>query len=379
MRNETSRLGVWRGIFYVIVGTGLVLTVLRYTRGLGSVTNLSDSYPWGLWVGFDVLCGVGLAAGGFTIAAVVHIFNIKRFEPILRPTILTAFLGYILVVVGLLFDLGRPWNLWHALIMWNPRSVLFEVAWCVMLYSTVLALEFSEVVFERFEWKRALRVQRFFLIPLVVLGVILSTLHQSSLGALYLIVPKKLHAIWYTPNLPWLFYISSICVGLAMVIVESQLSARAFRRRLEMPLLLEVGRILVAALGVYGVVRLFDLWKRGALLAAFDFSYESMMFQLEFGLGLLLPFLLLAVPRWRMNPKGLYLASLFVVLGFITNRLNVTITGFEAAQAGHYIPAWSEMVISLMIVAIGIAVFGLAVRYLKVFPEEEELAAATGT
>lgn len=379
MRHEIHRLTIWRGIFYIIVATGLVLTWIRFSQGLGSVTNLSDTYPWGLWVGFDVLCGVGLAAGGFTIAAVVHIFNLRRFEPILRPTILTAFLGYILVVVGLLIDLGRPWNLWHPLIMWNPRSVLFEVAWCVMLYTTVLALEFSEVVFHRFGWKRALRMQRLFLIPLVVLGVILSTLHQSSLGALYLIVPKKLHAIWYTPNLPWIFYISSICVGLAMVIVESQLSARAFRRRLEMPLLLEIGRILVAALAAYGVFRVFDLWNRGALRAAFDLSYESRMFQLEFLLGLVLPFVLLAVPRVRMNPKGLYLASLFVVLGFIANRLNVTITGFEAAQGGRYVPAWSELMITLMIVAIGIAAFGLAVRYLKVFPEEEELAGATGT
>ena len=128
--------------------------------GLGAVTNLSDAYPWGLWVGFDILCGVGLAAGGFTITTVVYVFNVKRFKPIVRPTILTAFLGYVLVVVALLFDLGRPWNLWHPLVMWNPRSVMFEVSWCVMLYLTVLSLEFSGMVFERLGWTRALVVQQ---------------------------------------------------------------------------------------------------------------------------------------------------------------------------------------------------------------------------
>lgn len=367
---ERYRLGFWKGLLYLLVATGSILTIIRYSQGLGSVTNLSDSYPWGLWVGFDVLCGVGLAAGGFTIAAVVHIFNVKRFRPILRPTILTAFLGYLLVVVALLLDLGRPWNLWRPLVMWNPRSVLFEVAWCVMLYTTVLALEFSEVVFEKLGWVRAIRVQHNLMIPAVIAGVVLSTLHQSSLGALYLIVPGKLHALWYTPMLPWMFYISSICVGLAMVIVESHLSARAFGRKLEMPILTEVGRILVAALGVFGVFRFFDLYTRGALQLAAGLSYEALMFQIEILLGLLLPMALLAFPKVRRDPQGLYLSGLLVVLGFIVNRLNVSITGFEAAQGGHYVPAWSEVIITVMLVALGFGAFSLAVRYLNVYPEE---------
>jgi Ni/Fe-hydrogenase subunit HybB-like protein len=375
-RNEGYRLGFWKGFFYLLVATGSLLTIVRYARGLGAVTNLSDAYPWGLWIGFDVLCGVGLAAGGFTIAAVVHIFNVRRFEPILRPAILTAFLGYLLVVVALLFDLGRPWNLWHPLIMWNPRSVLFEVAWCVMLYTTVLALELSEVVFEKLGWKRALRIQHTFLFPLVLVGVILSTLHQSSLGALYLIVPGKLHPLWYTPLLPLFFFVSSVCAGLAMVIVESRLSARAFGRALEMPIVGELGRILVAALGVLGVLRLHDLGSRGALGLALGLSYESLMFGLEFLTGIVLPMALLAFPRVRANTDGLYASSLLVVLGFVVNRLNVSITGLEAAQGRHYVPAWSEVMITLMLVALGFAAFALAVRYLNVYPEEEEEAAA---
>lgn len=169
-REETYRLSFWKGLFYLMTATGLVLTVMRFTRGLGSVTNLSDRFPWGLWIGFDVLCGVGLAAGGFTIATVVHVLNLKRFAPILRPTILTAFLGYLLVVVALMYDLGRPWNVWHPLIMWNPHSVMFEVGWCVMLYTTVLSLEFSEIVFEKLKWTRAARWQHAAMLPLVVAG-----------------------------------------------------------------------------------------------------------------------------------------------------------------------------------------------------------------
>jgi Ni/Fe-hydrogenase subunit HybB-like protein len=213
-------------------------------------------------------------------------------------------------------------------------------------------------------------VQQAATLPLVIAGAVLSTLHQSSLGSFYLIVPGKLHALWYTPLLPVLFFLSAIAVGLAMVIVESRLTSRAFGRQLEMPLLMEVGRVLVAALGVYGVARLYDLAHRGFLGAAFSGSRESLFFQLEFLGGVVAPMLLLAQPRVRRNTRGLYGSSLLVVLGFVTNRLNVSITGLEAAQGGHYLPAVPEMVITLMLVAIGFALFGLAVKHLPVYPLE---------
>ena len=146
-RAERYRPGLWSSLLWSLLAVGGAILLVRYTRGLGAVTNLSDQFPWGLWVGFDVLCGVALAAGGFTITTAVYVLNLKRFRPIVRPTILTAFLGYVLVVVALLFDLGRPWNIWHPLVMWNPRSVMFEVAWCVMLYTAVLFLEFIPAVF----------------------------------------------------------------------------------------------------------------------------------------------------------------------------------------------------------------------------------------
>jgi Ni/Fe-hydrogenase subunit HybB-like protein len=359
-------------LLYALLAMATGILYLRYTRGLGSVTNLSDRFPWGLWVGFDILCGVGLAAGGFTITTVVYVFNIKRFKPIVRPTVLTAFLGYVLVVVALLFDLGRPWNIWHPLVMWNPRSVMFEVSWCVTLYLTVLFLEFSGMVFERLGWTRALVAQQAATLPLVIAGALLSTLHQSSLGSFYLIVPGKLHPLWYSPALPMLFFLSAVVVGLAMVILESRLSSRAFGRQLEMPLLMEVGRVLVAALGVYGVARLFDLVHRGVLGLAVGGSPEALFFQLEFLGGVVLPMILLAQPAIRRSTTGLYATSLLVILGFVVNRLNVSITGLEGAQGGHYVPAVSEAAVTMALVAVGFALFGLAVKHLPVYPQEAD-------
>ncbi|HEX5130921.1 MAG TPA: Ni/Fe-hydrogenase cytochrome b subunit [Candidatus Krumholzibacteria bacterium] len=364
---KKPRFGFWSAVFWILVGFGVATGIMRFTRGLGSVTNLSDTFPWGLWIGFDILCGVGLAAGGFTITAVVYLFHLERFRPIVRPAILTAFLGYLLVVVGLLFDLGRPWNIWHPLIMWNPHSVMFEIAWCVTLYTTVLALEFSGMVFEKLGWTRAVNIQHAVTIPLVILGVILSTLHQSSLGALYLIVPGKLHPLWYTERLPVIFWLSAVCAGLAMVIVESRLSARALGRHLEVPIIRTLGRALMGVLGVLAVFRLRDLAARGVMGLAFHPSYEAALFQVEFLLGIVLPFVILLVPRMRRSPKGLYVASLFTVLGFIANRLNVSITGLEASQR-HYIPAVGEVLVTAMLVALGFGAFKLAAKYLPVYP-----------
>ncbi len=359
----------WRLVFLVLIATGTVAALLRFTRGLGASTNLSDQFPWGLWVGFDVLCGVGLAAGGFTITAIVYVFNLKRFTPIIRPTVLTAFLGYVFVAVALLFDLGQPQRIWHALVMWNPHSVMFEVAWCVMLYTSVLALEFSPIIFERLNLERARRIVRAISVPLVIVGVILSTLHQSSLGSLFLIVPEKLHPLWYSPLLPVLFFVSAIAAGLAMVIVESYLCQRAFNHHLEMDLLETVGRAMAVALGVYGILRLQDLARRDVLPTLRHPGYEGGMFLLEVGLGVLLPIVLLAIPKVRMKEAGLVTSAFLAVLGFVMHRLNVSITGMERAAGVRYFPSWMEVAVSLALVAVGFAIFGWAVQYLPIFHE----------
>jgi len=361
----------WKLVFLAFMAAGFYGTVVRFTQGLGRSTNLNDQFPWGLWIGFDVLCGVMLAAGGFTLTAAVHIFNIKRLHPIVRPTILTAFLGYVLVCIALMYDLGRPYRIWHPLIMRNPHSVMFEVAYCVMLYTTVLSLEFSPIVLERFNLQKPLKIVRAALIPLVILGVILSTLHQSSLGTVYLIMPEKLHPLWYSPLLPVFFFISAIAVGLAMTIFESSLSSKYFGRQLELPILQELGRVLVVVLSVYGILRFEDLLHRGVLRMLLQPGYETYLCWLEISLSLVFPLLLLSQKKIRTTAQGLYLAAVLVVLGFITNRLNVSITGQESAAGMHYLPKWTEIAVTGAIIAAGFALFGLATKYLPIFPAEE--------
>lgn len=371
-RPAGRRFGFWTFALVVVVALLAYVTFMRFARGLGATTNLTDRFPWGIWIGFDILCGVGLAAGAFTVMATVHLFHIRKFEPIVRPTLLTGYLGYLLVCVGLLYDLGQPWRIWHAIIYWNEHSVMFEVAWCVMLYTTVLTLEFSHIVFERMRWNTLLKVMHAVNTPLVILGVLLSTLHQSSLGTMYLIVPEKLHPLWYTQLLPLLFYISAIGAGLGMVIVESYLSGRAFGRELEMDLLEPLGRVMIVVLGLFGVLRLDILVHSGAIRQVFAPAYESRMFLGEFGLGVLLPIVMLSFPRVRHSKVGLVIGAAFAVLGFVMYRLDVSITGFERAAGVHYVPSWMEMTVSIGLVAVGFAAFAIAARLLPIFPPSHE-------
>jgi Ni/Fe-hydrogenase subunit HybB-like protein len=373
MIDKLPKLTFWRAVLVMILAAGFYSTILRITKGLGAATALSDKFPWGLWIGFDVLCGVGLAAGGFTLAAAVYVFHLERFHPIVRPTILTAFLGYGLVAVGLLFDLGRPYRIWHPMVMWNPRSVMFEVAWCVMLYLTVLALEFSPAVFERFRLHTPLKIVKAITIPLVIVGVLLSTLHQSSLGSLYLIVPSKLHPYWYSPWLPLFFYVSAIAVGLAMVIFESNLSARAFNREIEMPLLTQLSKVMLVVLAFYALIRFQDLASRGALVYLGEPTKETLLFVLEIVLGLAVPLIMLAFPKVRESREGLFAAAVMVITGFLLNRLNVSITGLEASAGATYFPKWTEIAVTLSLVGMGFLCFALAVRYLNVFEAQGTL------
>ena len=273
------------------------------------------------------------------------------------------------VIVALMFDLGQPWRIWHAIVYWNTHSVMFEVAWCVMLYTTVLAVEFSPVVFEYFGLHAPARIIHRLITPLVILGVLLSTLHQSSLGSLYLIVPSKLHPLWYSPMLPLHFYISAIGAGIGMVILESYLSGRAFHRHLEMDLLEPIARGMVVALGIYGLMRLQAIHRNHAFGSIFNFSYEGQMFLIEFTLGVILPVALMSIRRLRSDPNWLVGGAFLAVLGFVMNRLNVSITGMEAASGVRYIPSLMEIIVSVGLVATGMAVFAFAVRTFPIFPD----------
>ena len=366
---DWRKMGFWPSVFGVLMILLAVIVVRRFTMGLGAISNLSDQMPWGLWIGFDMLCGVALAAGGFTITGVVYIFHLEEYRPIVRPTILTAFLGYMLVIWALLLDLGRPWNIWHPIIFWNPHSVMFEIGWCVMLYTTVLFLEFLPLVFERFSFTRGLHIWHRLSPILVLLGILLSTLHQSSLGTLYVIIPQKMNPLWYSPILPILFFISAIALGLAMVVIESFLSLRAFGKRLEPALLAQIGKACAVVLMIYVVVRLEDLYIRGSLGNVLKFDAAAWFFISEILFGVFLPIGMLLFDKVRRRPLALVLASFLVVLGMIFNRLNVGVTAFQFGTGVQYTPRWMEFAVSLGLIAIGFALFGMAVRYLPVFPQ----------
>jgi Ni/Fe-hydrogenase subunit HybB-like protein len=370
MTFKLPKLTFWRVLFAIIMVAGLYSTYLRFFRGLGASTNLSDQFPWGLWVGFDCLSGIMLAAGGFTLMATVHVFNLERFKSIARPALVTAFLGYLLEMGAVMFDLGRPYRIWHPLVMWNPRSPMFIVGWCVMLYTAIMALEFAPTVFERLRMEKPLRILRAIQTPLVIMGVIVSVVHQSALGTFYVLVPGKLHPLWYSSLLPVLFFVSAATVGMAMTIFESSMSSRHFNHALDKGVILSVGRLLYIGLIVYALVRFQDLWRHDALQYALGTSYEASMFWVEIGLALIVPLALLSFPRIRNNPVSLYVVSILVVSGFIVNRLNVAVTGMEWSVGARYVPKWNEVSITLMMISVGIFLFAMAVKYLPIFSHE---------
>ncbi|MFQ6104257.1 MAG: NrfD/PsrC family molybdoenzyme membrane anchor subunit [Candidatus Glassbacteria bacterium] len=362
-------------IFVLILG--LYVTFLRFWGGLGRVTNLSDTFPWGIWIAFDVLCGVALAAGGFTMTAMAYIMGIDRYRSIVRPSVLTAFLGYLLVVAGLMFDLGRPWQIWHPVVMWNPHSVMFEVAWCVMLYTIVLAIEFSPIVFEKFGWYRPTRLYESISIVFVMLGVLLSTLHQSSLGSLFLIIPEKVHPLWWSQLLPVLFFVSAIMAGFAMVIFESYMSSRAFKQSLERYLVVDLSRFLFITLILFLAIRIQDLISRGALGYLFVNKMETYFFWIE-QLLFIIPIYALSRPERRINERAIFWSATSVVIGLVVNRFNVSITAVIAMSGIEYYPSVYEVFTSLFLITFGVVIFWLAAKYLPIFRHGKQLSMAKG-
>jgi Ni/Fe-hydrogenase subunit HybB-like protein len=370
-------------LMVAVLGTGTGVILLRFVFGLGAVTNLSDQFTWGLWISFDVMSGVALAAGGFVIAATVYIFRIKRFEPLARPAILTGLLGYLLVIVGLVVDLGRPYNIWRPLVHWQHHSVLWEVGFCVASYTTVLLIEFLPVILERLNQIESItrrlptlplyRLLKKVSIVFVILGVLLSTLHQSSLGSLWVLLPEKLSPLWYSLYLPVFFWISAVAVGLAMTIVESTLSSKAFKRGLELDLLADLAKAASVVLLIYLIARGADLIARGAWPLLFEPNVQAIAFWVEMGLGVIVPAILFAIKPLRHKPGTLFSGALMVVVfGVVLNRLNVGIVGMWPYTGNIYFPSWMEIVVTITLVSFGVIAFGLAARYLPVFPAEEE-------
>ncbi len=371
MRQEKRSFPIGTLILSVLAVFSLPVFIIRYINGLGAISNLSDGRPWGFWISFDLYSGVALAAGGFTLAAVVYIFNLGKYHPVVRPAILTAFLGYLLVILALLVDVGQPWYIWHVIINWNIHSPLFEVAVCVMTYTAVLALEFSPAVFERFNWHIPLRIIRAIQIPLVITGVVLSTLHQSSLGTMLLMMPETLSALWYTPILPLLFLNSAIAVGLAMVIFETTLSTRAFGHKLSLDILSGLGKAIPYVLGLYLLLKLVDLGVAGELGLVFTAYPENLSWWAEMIIGVALPIILFSMPAIRQSRKGVFWSAVLVILGLILNRFNVSMLALAMRPGYTYYPHWMEIAISVGLIVVALIVFQIAIRLLPLVHLEE--------
>ncbi len=374
--NSIFKFTFWKVVAAIIIVLGLYSTYIRFFHGLGASTNLADSVPWGFWIGFDFL-GVGLAAAGFTIAVMAHVFNIHKYEPIVRPAILTAYISYMLVVALLVIDLGRPQNFYHPLYMWNIHSVMFEITWCVICYSTILTLEFAPVILEKFNLKAPIKLLRTISIPVVIAGVIFSTLHQSSFGSLYLIVPGKLHGLWYSSLLPVHFFVSCIAAGLSMVIFESYLVARVYGHGLKMNLLSSLGKIVLGAIAFGFVLKAADFIIAGKLPLLFVPSEETFYFYAEIILGTFIPVYLLSNKKFRTSRFWLYITSIFVLSGFVLNRMNVAITGMKASSGVSYFPTIDEINITFMLVIFGMIAYNYVAKKFNVFEDAVHLEKET--
>ena len=357
-------------LLLIIAGSGVAL--FRMTKGLGAVTNMNDMYPWGFWLGFDLLGGVAMAAGGFIIATAIYLFNWKKYKPIGRPAILTAFLGYLMAVIAIFLDIGHPFRLWHPSIMWQVHSVMWIVAIHVILYTTTLAIEASPMFFEKVGMKSALNTVNKIMIGAVIFGVMLSTLHQSSLGAVFLIAPSKMSPLWFSTFLPYLFLVSCIAMGMAMVSTEAMLSAKAFNHKIDKEIYFGLARGMLNTLVIYFILKIFFLFKDAGIGLAFDGSMEANMFLLEMALGVVIPILLLANKSIRTNTRGIFAVNILVILGVLVNRLNVCIFSqqeFTTARGANYFPSLLEFLISLGIVALGVFLFKMAAKHLPLFAE----------
>lgn len=373
-------------ILLLLVLNGLVFAFFRFVLGIGSVTNLTNEYPWGIWIGIDVAAGVALAAGGFTTAALAHIFHREEFHVIARPALMTAMLGYTFVALGVVMDLGRYYNIWHVLVYWNGNSVLFEVGICVIAYLTVLYIEFMPVVTERFIGKvhfkgifsrfnktidrfirfvhRHLERAMFFFI---ILGVVLSCLHQSSLGTLMMIAGPKIHPLWQTPIAPLMFLLSAIAVGFPMVIMESMLASRSLGLQPETHVLKKLARFIGPLLAVYLAFKLGDMVIRGTYIYLDDMNLASVMFIIEIVLGVVIPLRIFLDPNALRSPSWIFFASLLVIFGVLMNRFNNFVIAYTPPNATHaYYPSIGEISVTLGFVALEVLLYRLLVKHFPV-------------
>jgi Ni/Fe-hydrogenase subunit HybB-like protein len=362
----------------IILAMGIPMIVYRFAAGLGATTNLSQISPWGIWIGFDMMTGIVLAAGGFTIGATVQIFGLKDYHPIERPAILTAFLGYVMAICGLLADLGRPWNMVNVFVSYGSASALFEVAWCVILYSTVLALEFTLPFFEWMGWARLQAVMKKALIALTVLSVMFSSMHQSALGSLFLLAPTKLHPLWYTPFIFIFFFLTAVIAGISMVIVESSLSHKVFSDQVKGHdadrLVLGLGKAGALVMFAYFFLKLqgvIDGHAWGYLLTGY-----GAWFLVEIVGFVLVPSFLFAYGARSGKVRWVRVAGAMGVIGVALNRINVSVVAYNwnKPAALRYVPSFTEIWVSLTLVTIGVLLFRWIVNRMPILREDSRFA-----
>ncbi|UCG77823.1 MAG: Ni/Fe-hydrogenase cytochrome b subunit [Nitrospirota bacterium] len=360
-------------VLLLIMGAGGLVALYRMFFGLGAVTNLNSIWPWGFWIAFDVLGGVAMAAGGFIIAGAVYILNWKKYKPIVRPAVLNAFFGYLLAAIAIFLDIGQSFRIWHPMVMWQVNSIMFIVAIHVVLYTSTLAAESSPMIFEKLKMTGLLNFMNKIMVPVVLFGVLLSTLHQSSLGAVYLIIPSKLSPLWYSSLLPYHFLVSAVLMGLSMVSFETILSTRVFNHKPDMDILSGLAKGSLITVSLYLIMKLWDLVTVAGIGMAFTGSTSSNMYLLEMVIGVILPFILLISRDRRSNMRSIFSVNVLVIAGIVLNRMNVALFGLAdyAGKTGvDYFPSWMEFALTAGMVAFAILGFKVSVKYLNLFPEE---------
>jgi len=366
-------------VLAALVAIALVILVFRFLFGLGAVANINDGYPWGIWVVYDVVIGSAFACGGFSVALLVYIFNKGEYHPMVRPALLGSLFGYTLAGVGVIFDLGRYWNFWH--IFWpgyaQVNSVMFEVALCVSAYIAVMWIEISPAFLEKFGMKDVKKKLNKFLFFILALGVLLPSMHQSSLGSLLVVFGYQIHPLWQTPLLPLLYLMTALAIGFAVVIFEACLTSSGFKRPLEMLLLGKLSKVMLWMLAAYLAIRVIDLVVRGALGSMFEFNIEALMFWIEMAM-FIIPLVILAQPKARKNPAKLFIAACCLMLAGFLLRINSYLVGYETGPGWHYFPSVPEMMISIGVIALEILGYIVLVRYLPILPgTTEPVAIAT--
>ncbi len=379
MKKKLWTKGFNIGVVLIVIGA--IFLLIRFIFGLGAITNLSDGMPWGLWIAFDVVCGIALAAGGFTTAALVYIFNKGKYSPLVRPAILTALFGYALAGFGVFFDVGRWWQIYNPLLPqnWQGNSALFEVSLCVMAYLVVLLIEFIPTLTE--QWSKNERgflksisgiigpVLNKVVIIFVILGVVISTLHQSSLGSVMLLAKHNLHILWWTPWLPLMFLISAIAVGFPMVVFESTLSAKTFGRKQETKILSSLVKITPWILGIYLILRIWDVVYYGKI--KYLGSKWGLLFLIEISLFAIIPIIMFLNEKKRNDPKCLFRMSTMVIIGLILNRFNTYLFAYSPRPGWQYFPSIGEIMVSVSMVSILFVGYKIVSNYFPVLERQE--------